>query len=337
MAEGNDPSPTALPPPVADTPPAAGDTPLWDAPVLGAWALCWRRPGMWLLLTVPALLSMEAGLVRSSLLPGGALYNANVGGLQIVPWCLANMLDFVATFCGVLLTVTMARELAGLHDGLQPAARVVKGRLGPLLGLTVVFVIIEGISLAIVGFVIMAGNYILPFHLDQPSPRTILGSAPFWIASFCVTSVIRLRVGFAFNGVLFCRQGEFDSVRESLRLTKAAWGRLAGYLLLASFPALISLLLNLLPAITLPYGRTGLAARAVVVLVTAVWSIYGTALWLLAWYRLRATKDGLSPAQLAAELYPNLPVPRPPQQRTIIPRDEPWEAPTTPLRRRKRR
>ena len=105
----------------------------------------------------------------------------------------------------------------------------------------------------------------------------------------------------------------------------------------SSSPGLAFLALAWMPTMQAPYGHVATVTHAVANLITAIWSIYGTALWLLAWYRLRAIKDDLTLAHFAAELDPSLPAPPPSHQLTGVARDEPQVPPTTPLRRRKRR
>jgi hypothetical protein len=221
-----------------------------------------------------------------------------------------------------VLTVAMARELTGRQQGLPPLTLIVNARLVPLFGLSVLLTLSISSALLIVAVVFGIINAVLPQASGLLPPAPNLASIPFGIAGLSMVAVLILRVGFAFNSVLFSRKGIIDSVRESVRLTKGAWGRLVGFILLASAPTVVVLLLYFLPSSRSPYSGGVLAARSVMGLVTGLWSIYGTALWLLAWYRLRAAKDGLTVADFGDELDPSLPAPTPLHQRTGIPRDE---------------
>lgn len=313
--------------------------PLWAAPVRGAWALCWRRPGLWLALTIPMLIASGLQVLSYSLLFGNGRYEpGGMTGLDL-QW-IALPVYLVASYCGIALTVAMAGEVTSCPSDARQAFRLVISHLAAILRLGCLFGIVIGVILIVpiawhVGGVI---HWAIGGNGTPPLLRaTNTNSGPLALWWWSIFLILALRFGFSLNGLLFGHMGAIASIKDSFRLTRATWGRQFGYLLLGEAPGLGLLALTWLPTMQAPYGFVATLTHAVANLITVIWSIFGTALWLLAWYRLRALKDGLTLTHFAAELNPSLPVPEPPHQRTVVARDEPRVAPTTPLRRRRRR
>lgn len=305
---------------------------LWDMPIRGAWALCWQRPKLWLLVMTPLFAWAMLQSLQSWLSPVGHPPSATATALTT----LTSLLSLVTWLAGVALMFAMARErTGGPLTSVRPAYRRIWDLRGPLLGAGCLMVLTAIVLFAVFGMG-MIGLMVLT---ATPPNAADLGTYGLWIGGVITVLLWRplIALGFWQHYIVLARRGPLEALGDGWRLTRGRVLDLTPYMLLTAVPLAIYLIT--FGFLRQPDSPTGMRPLAYLgySLFNVIWSIFTTALWLLLWYRSRVEADAFTLAHFAAELDPSLPVPPPPHQRTVIALDEPLAAPTTPLRRRRRR
>jgi hypothetical protein len=214
---------------------------------------------------------------------------------------LDGLMGFVAIVFGLGLTVAMARQVAGSPGtGVPDALRFVRFRLGRLVRLGCGCGAVVLPILWFVGYLVFGRQGMRVGGAPGTSPEPGQ-SGYFYLGLLVVSALIMVRLGFAFNAALFLDQDVRGSVRHAWTLTKGRWAWVLGYLLIANLPSMIAIPLAFRTGQP-PYATNVLAWQLAVGLLAALWSIFGTALWLLVWYRLRDEQERLGLPDVAAEL-----------------------------------
>lgn len=281
----------------------------WENPLRGALALVRARPRLWLLLALPGVVSGGLDLIVAAAFPDTPYMRGMMQRMVGPP------LGILAALCWLAMTSAMSMLVVGVPvSTVRDAFARPAYRIQPLVGLgCLVGVAVVPILMVVLVVATRATGLGAPSGFFQP---------PIYIAATVGIWLIGTRLGFAPDSVLLTMRGPLAALQHSWALTRGHVLRLLPYTALISGPSLgwavyriMPIDLNglsderLVPSASMPPEPPELAQSLVALVGRPLWLVYGTALGLLLWYRLRADEERFTLAAAAREIAVRSPKP----------------------------